>query len=105
MKSEYRFNVAAILVASVLTVLGMSAAQAGGRPDSHMPMGDVRSRSGVEASLALPLGGVGVNGGDLRSRDAGVPARGVAKRGTALAWVCYPPPTSDMGGPWLCKPR
>jgi hypothetical protein len=42
-KFEYRFDIAAILLASVLTVLGISTAQAGGK--GGVRGGDVRSRS------------------------------------------------------------
>ena len=45
-KLEFRFDIAAILLASVLTVLGISAAEAGDEG------GDVHSRSGLTAASA-----------------------------------------------------
>jgi hypothetical protein len=65
---DYRFDIAAILLASVLTAVGLSTAHAGGRPTGG-GCGDVHSRSGsASASPSLDGGKGGVTGGDVRSR-------------------------------------
>ncbi len=97
MKIEYRFDIAAILLASVLTVLGISAAEAGGTPDAEI--------SGGSGASAAQFGGKGgASGGDVRTRKEGGLARGFAERGTAVAVVCYPPPFPGAGD-WWCRQR
>jgi hypothetical protein len=63
MKIEYRFDIAAMLLASVLTVLGIAPTAAGEKPNAGISGG-----SGATASAAQLGGKGGVAGGDVRSR-------------------------------------
>ena len=64
-KFEFRFDLAAILLASVLTALGMSAAHAS---VNHDASDDARGRSEITASPMVAGGKGGASGGD-RSRS------------------------------------
>jgi hypothetical protein len=65
---DFRFDIAAILLASVLTAIGTSSAQAGGKPTGGGGGGDVHSRSGsVAANSAVESRSAG---GAIGSRDS-----------------------------------
>ena len=64
---EFRFDIAAILLASVLAALGVSAA--GANTDSSVSSEEVRSRNDCGAVMLLAGGKGGVSGGDVRSRS------------------------------------
>jgi hypothetical protein len=66
-KPQFRFDLAAILLASVLTALGIAPAEAGGRTGIG---GEVHNRGNAAASATRAGGGAGISG-DAKNASGG----------------------------------